>query len=242
MHVKIALCDDSAMERFRVEALLATYRQERGIPLTYTAFASSDDLIISCSEESYDLLLLDILMPGKNGMQTAHEIRRQNQCVKLVFLTSSPEFALESYSVKASSYLLKPITREKLFSVLDDLLSEERNPPEGFVVKTTDGMVRILFSRISYVEVIQKRLYFHLSDGEQREVCAPLSEYEGMLLARPEFLKVHRSYIVNLWQMSELSSSGFISESGRLIPVSRLLYGKVRETYMEHLFVEKGVE
>lgn len=190
----------------------------------------------------YDILFLDILMTGINGMQAAYEIRSYDTEVKIVFLTSSPEFAVESYAVKAYDYILKPVSREKLFSVLDAVRVEEQKPLEALTVKTQSGAIRILFSRLAFVEVINKRLYFNLADGSVREVVSSLVGVEDQLLSRPEFVKVHRSYIVNLWQVSELGSKEFITHAGKTVPISRLLYGKVREAYMKHLFLEKGVE
>lgn len=190
----------------------------------------------------YDILLLDILMPGINGMQAAHEIRAFDAGVKIVFLTSSPEFAVESYAVKAYDYILKPVSRDKLFSILDAVVAEEQKPLEGLTVKTRSGMARILFSRLAFVEIMNKKLYFHLTDGGVQEVTASLAAFEEELLARTEFVKVHRSYIVNLWQVGQLESKQLITHAGKTVPISRLLSGKVREAYMKHLFLEKGVE
>lgn len=190
----------------------------------------------------YDILLLDILMPGINGMQAAHEIRAFDAGVKIVFLTSSPEFAVESYAVKAYDYILKPVSKDKLFSILDAVMAEEQKSLEGLTVKTQLGMARILFSRLAFVEIMNKKLYFHLADGGVQEVTASLAAFEEELLARAEFVKVHRSYIVNLWQVGELGSKELITHAGKTVPISRLLYGKVREAYMKHLFLEKGVE
>lgn len=190
----------------------------------------------------YDILLLDILMPGINGMQAAHEIRAFDAGVKIVFLTSSPEFAVESYAVKAYDYILKPVSKDKLFYILDAVIAEEQKPLEGLTVKTQSGMARILFSRLAFVEIMNKKLYFHLADGDVQEVTASLAAFEEELLARAEFVKVHRSYIVNLWQVSELGAKELITHAGKTVPISRLLYGKVREAYMKHLFLEKGVE
>ena len=103
-------------------------------------------------------------------------------------------------------------------------------------------MARILFSKLGFVEIMHKKLYFHLVDGEIQEVSSSLAAVEDELLARSEFVKVHRSYIVNLWQVGELRPKELITYTGKTVPISRLLYGKVREAYMKHLFLEKGIE
>ena len=240
--MKIAVCDDDSQELERISSFIDTYQRESKGPLTYKAFQSATELISSMGSGDYDILLLDIMMPGINGMQAAHEIRSFDAGVKIVFLTSSPEFAVESYTVKAYDYILKPVPKDKLFSILDAVIAEEQKPLEGLNVKTQLGMARILFSRLAFVEIMNKKLYFHLADGGVQEVTASLAAFEEELLARAEFVKVHRSYIVNLWQVGELGSKELITLAGKTVPISRLLYGKVREAYMKHLFLEKGVE
>lgn len=240
--MKIAICDDDSQELNRISSFIDTYRRESNASLTYKTFQSATELISKVSSGDYSILLLDILMPGINGMQAAHEIRAFDAGVKIVFLTSSPEFAVESYAVKAYDYILKPVSKDKLFSLLDAVIAEERKPPEGLTVKTQSGMARILFSKLAFVEIMNKKLYFHLADGGVQEVSSSLVAIEGELLARSEFVKVQRSYIVNLWQVGELGSKELITHAGKTVPISRLLYGKVRESYMKHLFLEKGVE
>ena len=240
--MKIAICDDDSQELAHISSFIDTYRQEKKASLTYKTFQNAIELLSTVNNGDYDILLLDILMPGLTGMQAAHEIRAFDAEVKIVFLTSSPEFAVESYAVKAYNYILKPASKDKLFSILDALIAEEQRPLEGLTVKTQAGMARILFSKLAFVEVMNKKLYFHLADGSVQETSASLAAFEHKLLSRSEFVKVHRSYIVNLWQVGEIRPKELITHAGNTVPISRLLYGKIREAYMEHLFVEKGVE
>ncbi|MDD4402346.1 MAG: LytTR family DNA-binding domain-containing protein [Desulfitobacteriaceae bacterium] len=236
------MCDDDSQELAKISSFIDTYRQKKNVLLTYKTFQSATELVSTIKSGDYDILFLDILMPGLSGMQAAHEIRVLDGVAKIVFLTSSPEFAVESYRVKAYDYILKPVSKEKLYQMLDTLITEEQKPQEGLMVKTQKGMAFILFSRLAFVEVMHKTLFFHLTDGSVREVNSTLAAFEDKLLSRPEFVKVHRSYLVNLWQVSELRSKELVTHAGKTVPISRLLYGKVREEYMEHLFVEKGVK
>lgn len=157
---------------------------------------------------------------------------------KIVFLTCSPDYAVESYRVKASGYILKPVSKENLFPVLDDLLLEAARPQEGLRIKTQKGFINILFSQIVFVEIMHKILYFHLADGSIREINSTLAAFENKLLSRPNFVKVHRSYVVNLWHIREFSPRKLVTSTGETIPISRLLYSKVRSAYMEQLFTE----
>ena len=186
-----------------------------------------------------DLVLLDVMMPGIDGMDAAREIRTFDDAADIVFLTSSPGFAYESYGVRALEYLLKPISGGLLFPVLDKLMLREQRPQDGLTLKAGATLVRVPFSRLSYVEVNGKHLYFHLADGTVREVAGSLKDYEPLLLVRPEFMRIHRSYIVNMLQIDELSPAGVHTFSGMNLPVSRLLYPQLQKDYMKLLFAQR---
>lgn len=234
--MQIAVCDDDKYELARISSLLDIYQREKNAPISYRCFHSATELLSTVKCGEYVLFLLDILMPGINGMQAAQEFRKFDTDAKLVFLTSSPEFAVKSYEVRAMDYILKPVSSERLFTLLDQLIHEYQAPDQGLSVKTKSGIARILFSKLAYVEAAGKRIRFHLSDGSSRDVTATLGEFEPMLLARPEFIRVHRSYIVNLWQVKELAASGIMTHGDQFIPVSRRLYGAVRDAYVEQLW------
>lgn len=240
--LKIAVCDDDVQELTRLTNLLRRYQGERNATIKYVAFSNAIELLDTVSKDSYDVLLLDILMPGYTGMQAAHEIREFDKGVKIIFLTSSPEFAVESYAVDAYYYLLKPCAAEKLFPVLDRFFLDSQKEEDALIIKTASGMLRIPFIKLEFLEVINKKLYFHLSDGSVKEIYGSLSEFESELLNREEFVKVHRSCIANMGCIQELNAQELITYAKQSAPVSRLLYGKVREAYMQYLFVEKGVK
>ena len=187
-------------------------------------------------KESPDLILLDIMMPGLNGMDAAREIRGFDKAADIIFLTTSPGFAYESYGVRAAEYLLKPINAKLLYPVLDKLYLRDQKPQDGLTVKSNGMLVRLPFSHLSYVEVNGKHLFFNMADGTVHEGAASMREDEGALLARPEFMRVHRSYIVNMLQAEKLSPAGVITFSGHNVPVSRLLYGQLQKDYLALLF------
>lgn len=123
-----------------------------------------------------------------------------------------------------------------LYPVLDKLYLRDQKPQDGLTVKSNGMLVRLPFSQLSYVEVNGKHLFFNMADGTVYEVAASMREYEGALLARPEFMRVHRSYIVNMLQAEKLSPAGVITFSGHNVPVSRLLYGQLQKDYLALLF------
>lgn len=236
----IAVCDDEAEALDAIAALLCEWEAERQLPLPRRLFSNAVELLEAARRERFTLYLLDVIMPPIDGISAARELRSFDCAADIVFLTSTPEFAYESYRVQSLDYLLKPVERERLFPLLDRLYLREQRPQESLVLKTSTTIVRVLFSQLVFVEVIGKRLYFNLTDGGVREVAGSLKDYEDLLLSRPEFMRVHRSYIVNMLQAAEFSSSRIRTFSGRDIPVSRLLYPQLHKDYMALLFDQRG--
>lgn len=236
----LAVCDDKKDSLDAVSALLDAWRAERDTLLHCKLFQSAVELLEFARQERFTLYLLDVMMPGMTGLEAAREIRRFDDAAEIVFLSSSPGFAYESYGVRALNYLLKPVTREKLFALLDQLRLREEKNAEALTLKTGAAIVRVPYAHISYVEVIGKHVYFHLTDRNVREVTGSLKDFEAMLLHRPEFMRVHRSYIVNMFQVEELTSSGLRTFQGESLPVSRLSYPQLQKDYMALLFEQRG--
>ena len=235
----IALCDDQSEQLEHLAHLFQHWQDDRRFSLRYKTFHNAADLLDAAQHESFTTYFLDIMMPRMDGLSVAREIRQFDHTVDIIFFTSSPGFAYESYSVQATEYLLKPICEENLFPVLDRLALNEQRPKEGLSLKSGSTLVRILYSQLTYVEVNGKHIYFNLIDGSVRDVFGTLKEYEDQLLSRPEFMRVHRSYIVNMLQVEEFSSSGIRTFSGKQLPVSRLLYPHLRQEYIKLLFADR---
>ena len=237
----IAICDDQDAEQEALENLLRIWQKESKIVLRYKTFRNAAELLDAAERERFTLYLLDIMMPGTDGLAAAREIRGFDAAADIVFLTSSPTFAYESYGVHALDYLLKPIRAEMLFPILDRLVLGEQKMQDGLTLKCGVKLIRVPFSQLEYVEVMNKRLYFNLVGGQTNEVAGSLKECEGLLLARSEFLRVGRSYIVNILQIKELSPAGISTFSGKNIPIPRRLYPQLQKDYMKLLFRQREV-
>lgn len=235
--MRLAICDDEARELERLCALLQEYEISRGAELSVCSFQSAVDLLNGMKGGEYDLLLLDVLMPGFGGIQAARELRELDKSVRILFLTASPEYAVESYAVGAYHYLLKPATAKTLFPLLDKMRAELNVQEEEFLLlKGREGLLRVPFSRLEYVEVMNKTVSFHLADGSVRELNASLSDFEAELLSHPQFLKVHRSYLINLRQLQSVTAKGAVTKTGHTVPIARTLYAAVKDAYLQMLF------
>lgn len=240
--MRIAICEDNEQELAHIGSLLTRYQQEHKVALTFTSFNCGSLLLDSLSNHTFDLLFLDILMPGMTGISVAKEIRSRNKNVKIIFLTSSSEFAVESYRVNATNYLLKPITKEDLFPILDNLYLNDLKQEPVLYLKSEGNIFAIPFSEIVYLEVMNRRVRFYLINGTIREVFGYLADYETKLLANQAFAKTHRSYIVNFQHIREISSEGISTDINRHIPVSRNCYTQTKVAFTKYLFSESEDE
>lgn len=240
--LKIAICDDNIEDLSNVASLIEDYQalQRDKNNMKYTAFHSAADLIAAMeSGQQYDLLLLDILMPFMTGMDAAKEIRRFNQDIKIIFMTSSPEFAVESYAVDAYYYALKPIWKEKLFILLDKVIAETGiRLGASFLIKSKTGLTRIYISRLEFAEVIGRAILYHLTDGSVIEAIGSMNELEKELLSNPCFIKTHRSYIINMEQIDTISQREIKMQSHALVPLAKANYSTVKSAYIAFAFEE----
>lgn len=237
--IRIGICDDSAVFLEQIKFMIDHW-DEKPQTIVTNLFEDGDSLIQSHKENPFDILLLDIMMPLLNGIDAAKEIRSKDKTVKIIFLTTSPEFALDSYSVKASDYLLKPIQPSRLFSCLKELIPEIQDPSKIITVKSSDITYRIFHSNIEYIEAQNKHVSFSLSNGKILVSSDPLYTYDNKLTLADGFFKCHRSYIVNLYQISSFTHKEIIMRSGFKIPISRNYQKDFENIYFSVLFKKAG--
>jgi len=237
--LKIAICDD--MSDFLLQTKEAVLQWNSGPKhLQVDTFTDADALISAHSETPYDVLFLDVVMPLLNGIEAAREIRQHDRQVKIVFLTSSVEYAVESYTVKADNYLLKPLNTEALYRCLEDLYTDILLKEKCITVKGNNAVHRLVIRNIEYLEAQNKQVLFSLADGTSVLSTNPLYSFENDLLLSDGFFKCHRSYIVNMYQIETYSQKEIKMRSGCRIPISRGCHKEFESAYFELLFGKAG--
>ena len=234
--LKIAICDDSRIFLGCAEKLIRKWSDDRRIPVKIYSFNNGDALISSNKNERLDIIFLDIIMPLLNGMDAARELRRCDKSVKIIFLTSSPEFALESYEVKAQGYILKPIAYDKLKEILDECVQTLNDEPKNLIIKTSSGYQKIYFHEIEYAEAQNKKVIFHLRSGNIVESVEPFHSFADRFSLKDGFFKCHRSYLVYLQNVDHFTTTEITTKSGRSIPVSRSYAKAFKEAYFAQMF------
>lgn len=241
--MRIALCDDDTTELEKIKKTVAEFIDENldTEEITVNTFSSGDDVLRFISKfGGFDLLILDIVMPGMNGIELATEIRLKNGKCKIIFLTSSPEYAVNSYKVNAFHYLIKPLTdielKLLLKKVMEELVSEES---DSIVVKEKGKLTRVQISKIKYLESIKHTIVIHLKGDDKISSYGTMNEFYDALLVEKCFIKCHKSFIMNMNYVQSITNKDFILIDKTLVPISKLVYTQVKNIYIDYFF-EKG--
>lgn len=228
MPLTIAICDDNENQISELRRLLDDWSADKPFALAIDEYISAESFLFNYPDNPCNLLLLDIEMNGINGMELAKKLRDHGDMLPIVFITGYSEYMSDGYEVEALHYLLKPVDKAKLFSVLDRYI--KRRVPESEIMLTCDeGSLHISPEMIVYCEAVGKKTHVHLQD--KTLVCTMgISSMKNIL--PEEFIFSHRSYIVNLRYVRSIGKAEIALDSGKCIPISRRLYKEVNEKFI----------
>lgn len=236
--IRIAVCDDDSECLNSAVQMIEAWSTEQGISIELYRFDNGDELISKNAAIRMDIIFLDIIMPLLSGIDTAKELRENDKAVKIIFLTSSPEFALQSYEVKAYDYLLKPISYRRVREVLDECSICLNREPKNFVLKTSFGYQKLYFHDIEYAEAQNRKVFLYLRSGKSVEAIEPFYSFEDKLMSDDGFFKCHRSYLVYLPNVGHFDHTSITTKSGRNIPIARGYSKAFHDAYFAVMFQE----
>ncbi len=223
MSVKICICDDDSEERAYIRSLVRDWERRSGTDTDICEFPDAEAFLFGYEDSVPDVVLLDIEMPGMNGVELAKRLRAVNKLVQIVFITGYSEYIAEGYEVAALHYLLKPVSPEKFFSTLDRAVERLETDGRKLVIEAGGETVLLPVYEIRYIEVVRNYITIHA--GGDYTVKKTLKEIGEELDDR--FLKVGRSYIVNLRYVSRVTHTELFFLNNEKIPIPRGAYETV---------------
>ncbi len=217
--LNIAICDDDPAIRSDLQNSMQRYKAETGLHLQIAEFTSGDQLLQEFPE-NIDLLILDIQMPGRSGLDTARAIRKVNQQVLIIFFTNYVQYALEGYEVQAYRFLLKPLDYDQFTRVVGSALQLLQNRRQNvLLIQTKERTSHIPIDSIQYIETYKGHVIVHtLSD--KIECYTSMKEMEHQL-EEHSFFRCHTAFLVPLKAIRDVTQRDVHLYSGEVLPLSR---------------------
>ena len=229
--MRIAICDDSQREQDQFIKALHGWDPTR----QPECFMTGASLLEAAKQEPpFDIVFLDVYMPGENGVDIAEELQKISPHTGIVFVTTSREHAVDAFSLQALHYLVKPVTTEGLVEAFRRLtkLHDRRRPMATF--STGRGSSTVYLDEIYYLQSMNHAVDIYLSGGRQLRVWATLTELEQKL--NYNFLRLNRSSIVNMEQIEQMCVDSCILRNGSRLELARRDRNRIRSAYEDFLF------
>lgn len=230
--MKVAVLDDLPADAARIAEYLARYRTEKGLPVQVVVFHSSVEFL-ERFDGSYDVIFLDIEMPGSSGLEVAHEIREKDAAVGLIFITNMAQYAIRGYEVNAIDFMVKPVSYYNFSEKLEKAIRfVHSRGSRDFVLSNEEGISRVSGSEILYVEKNKDYLVYHTTRGlfRQRGTAKALKEQ----LQDLAFAECTAGCLVNLGRVSRVGKeSVFLNEVE--LPLSRRMKKAFTQRYIDYI-------
>lgn len=229
----VAIVEDTQKEADLLKEHFSKYSEEQQVSFQIAWFSSGDSFLINY-RPIYDLVLLDIGLPGLNGMGVAARLRETDQSVTLIFVTSMAQFAAQGYKVDAVDFIVKPVAygnfRLKLKRILNRL--QTRRDSE-LVISQGENLYRVSASQIRYIEISNHSLIYHTSDGSI-EAYGSLKKVEEQLNNKM-FARCNSCYMVNLEYVQSIQEDFVVLIDGTRLKMSRLKHKPFVQTLNNYL-------
>ena len=228
--MRIAICDDEKNIRELIGNKVAKQYPEAEIVF----FQSGEELLLS--DKHVDILFLDIQMSGRDGMETARELRKKDKSVILIFVTAMEDYVFEAFDVNAFNYIVKPFNDNRFMDVLNKAINEYNSSGEteqetNHVIVSNRGMhTKVKLDEIIYAEVFNRKVVIHKID-EEIEYYGKMSELEA--LVGESFFRSHRAYLINFKYVEKYDAKTIYMEKGKVL-MAKKNYPEFVKKYMKY--------
>lgn len=229
---RIAICDDEPAQAELLRGFVQDWSRDRREPAEIRLFPSGDAFWFNWEgDKAWDALLLDIQMQGTDGLELARMLRDSGSRLPVVFVTGLMSHMAEGYELDAVHYLVKPVSRDKIFLCLDKAIRREARQP-SLLLEGADGQTaRVLQADIALVESSGHRTLVTLAGGEQLEVKSSFNEL-CKRMPGGDFIQCHRCCLVGLRHIYRLRRDSLVLDGGKTVPVSRRHFAEVNSAFV----------
>lgn len=230
--MRIAICDDEKNIRELIKGKIANQYPNANIIF----YNSGEELLLS--DNPIDILFLDIQMQGKNGMETARELRKKDKKIIIIFVTAVEEYVFQAFDVGAFHYIVKPINNTKFTEVLHRVIEEwnakqptNQEPEEKYLMINNGGVhIKVTIDDIVYAEVFNRKVVIHKLN-ETIEYYGKMSDLENV--AGESFYRPHRAYLINFKYVEKYDATTIYLEKGTAL-MAKQKYPEFVKKYMKY--------
>ena len=235
--MNIAVIDDSIDEARQLAGFISTYCSDTHTCQQTTIFNTAADFLRCWQRGSFDLIFIDIFLRNEtSGIRIAERVRRDDDSCTIVFTTSSTDFALKGYEVRALDYMVKPIRYDKFSQTMEYFLSVSRRKQSHYIeVKESRIMLKIPIDAILYTDYSNHYIQLHLPDKTVRTYMR-FEDFSGMLLMYSQFICCYRNCIINMDKVFSMEKSEFILTTGEHLPITRTMRSQIHQQYADYQF------
>lgn len=228
--MRIAFCDDEKTQFIFLKELTDKWEKASKKSCDITVYASAEEMLFeNPGTFSFDFIILDIELDRMNGIELARQIRRIDKKVIIAFLSNSREYVFEGYEVGAARYLMKPVTKQQLFPLLDLVQASLEEEKSYIIVGSAGEKMKLQLSDVAYVEALGHYIRIHM-EGGSLEVKRNLNDIAKEF--GKDFIATHRSYLVNINRIERITRTDCILSGGEKVPISRNSYETVNQTFI----------
>ncbi|MDU6340113.1 MAG: LytTR family DNA-binding domain-containing protein [Clostridium sp.] len=234
--IKFAICEDEIIQAEINQDYIKRWADKNNIEYKIDIFESAEKFLFSWQyEEVYDVIILDIRMKSMSGMELARNIRLKDSDVIIIFISGLDDYVFDGYNVSAFNYLLKPINDEKIFNVLDrvkEKLEKDKNAKQFLLLSKGKNIFKIDYDDIFYIIAFDHYIDIH-SKNEIYTFNRKISQLEE-LLPKENFVRCHRSYIVNIKYVKNINKNSLLLEDDIKIPISKTRMDNTYNTFINY--------
>lgn len=233
--MRIAIVDDLPGERALMKARLEKALARCSVQADYFEYESGEAFLAAAKAAPFAVALLDIYMPGINGVETAKVLRAFDAACLLIFTTTSTDHALAGFQVRAMHYLVKPFTQEDVDQLTDEILARLPRMDKYMEIKVNGGDVRLSYDNIVYAEHFAHMIHIHTPALKPLLTRMPFKDFIAPLREDGRFFVCGRGTIVNLAHAADFEDAAFLMDEGSRVLISRELTKAARQAFMEYL-------
>lgn len=235
--IRIAICDDEPEDILYLVKLIEKYFLNKSYTYQLEHFADGKFLMDEIQDQQkYNVIFMDIFMAHSHGLETAWKIKSVDPNTEILFTTVSSEFAIASYDVQASGYLVKPIAYDKLASALDRIIKKYNQ--SVFIAQNGACCEQFTYNQIVYIESNNTRCMIHSDDGRETIVYKKLSEIESQLCDQ-RFLRCHQSYLVNMDYIHRADKQFYLT-TGETVLIRQKQLKAIRDKFYQYLILKES--